>query len=135
MLHARRQAAAESNLQDTSSKIPCFSATGSLGSNRNIWAHASVHGMSVPADSTQEGETVQEAELVHHVQTRRNIMGSVSAQEAEQGIMFSCCIFNRLQEFYYWGVTTLYVTTKTIGKIKAEEQHHCCFGHSNEEGL
>lgn len=74
MLLVRRQAAAESNLQDTSFKIPCFSATRSLGSNRNIRAHAFVHGTSAPADSTQEGETVQEGEQVH-VQSRRHVMG------------------------------------------------------------
>lgn len=64
----RRQAVTESNLWDVSSNIHCFSATKGSGSKgRNIRAHASVHSATASADGTQEGEIMQEGELVHHV--------------------------------------------------------------------
>lgn len=75
MLLGRRQAVTESNLQDMSSNIPCFSATKGLGSNKNVWAHDFVHSTGVSADGTQEGEIVQQGELVHHVKSKRNITG------------------------------------------------------------
>ena len=131
----RRQAVTESNLQHMSSNIPCCSVTKGLGSNSNTRARAFVHSTSVSADGTQEGEIVQEGELVYHVKSRRHIMGQRSAQEAEQGITLSCWIFKRLQEFYYWGVVARCVTTTTIGKMKAEQQQYCWFGHSNVEVL
>lgn len=71
----RRQAVTESNPQDMSSSIPFFSATKGLGTNRNIQAYAFVHSTSVSADGMQEGEILPEGELVHHVKSRRNIMG------------------------------------------------------------